>query len=153
MWCHLASLQDDTSFNNYDIDAMHLATPDEIEKFLNSPSGQVNVVTRMQRIAIPKLTPLQKEDLLQRQREHWRSLHTRRMQPEEFDKWVDSIPGCSTCQRDFRKLLETTPPRFDDWQKWTWEIHNAVNEKLGRPLVTWREACELWGWYHPTSPR
>jgi hypothetical protein len=80
------------------------------------------------------------------QRNHWKKLHTTRFTPQEFEAWIASIPGCSTCQRDFRKLIETNTPRFDDWQRWTWEVHNAVNAKLGKPEIEWNEACELWNW-------
>ena len=87
-----------------------------------------------------------KSGLTQRQRNHWRKLHTTRFTAEQLELWIQSIPGCSTCQRDFRKLLESNPPRFDDWFKWTWEVHNVVNRKLGKPEIAWEEACLLWGW-------
>jgi hypothetical protein len=90
--------------------------------------------------------PILQETILDRQREHWSRLHTTTFTPEEFEAWILAIPGCSTCLRDFRKLLEINPPRFDDWQCWTWEAHNAVNAKLGKPEIEWNEACELWNW-------
>jgi len=80
------------------------------------------------------------------QREHWRKLHTTRFTPEEFELWVQGIPGCSSCQRDFRRILKNHPPRFDDWERWTWEIHNAVNARLGKPEFTFEQACKIWGW-------
>lgn len=83
---------------------------------------------------------------IKRQREHWLKLHTTLMDSSMFAEWVDAIPGCSTCRRDFRKLLESNLPRFDDWQRWTWEAHNAVNAKLGKPEIEWNEACNLWNW-------
>lgn len=85
-------------------------------------------------------------ELLELQRNHWRKLHTTRFTPEEFELWIQGIPGCSSCQRDFRRLIETNPPRFDDWWRWTWEIHNLVNTKLGKPEFTWQESCQLYGW-------
>jgi hypothetical protein len=63
-----------------------------------------------------------------------------------FAEWVDAIPGCATCKRDFLELIKINTPRFDDWQRWTWEVHNAVNAKLGKPEIDWNEACNLWNW-------
>lgn len=133
---------------------MHLETPEAIEAFLNAPAGQVKTVTRVQRIEIPKLTPLQKEDLLQRQRDHWRNLHTTRMTPAQLEEWIETIPGCATCKQKFRKIVEANPPRFDDWDRWTWEVHNEVNRDLEKPEFLFEKACKLWGWDdYPTSPR
>jgi hypothetical protein len=84
--------------------------------------------------------------ITQRQQAHWKKLHTESFDSEKFQRWVERIPGCSTCRENFRKILEINPPRFDDWQRWSWEIHNAVNEKIGKPEFTYQEACQLWGW-------
>lgn len=57
-----------------------------------------------------------------------------------FDGWlakVDLLPGCS-CSKDFRISIL---PRFrftdiandEEWFVRSWEIHNAVNRKLGKP--------------------
>jgi hypothetical protein len=90
--------------------------------------------------------PISQETILDRQREHWSKLHTARFTPEQFESWILAIPGCSTCRRDFRKLLEINPPRFDDWQRWTWQAHNAVNAHLNKPQLTWDQACQQWDW-------
>ena len=122
---------------------MHQATFEEIEQRLNAPGSTRTVVRRVERVQI---NPIAQAATLQRQRDHWAKLHTTRFTPEEFELWVQSIPGCATCQRDFRKLLETHTPRFDDWHRWSWQIHNAVNEKIGKPIVSWQDACKLWNW-------
>ncbi len=85
------------------------------------------------------------------QRDHWQKLHTTQFTPEEFEAWIQSIPGCSTCQRDFRKLIKDHHPRFDDWHRWTFEIHNLVNAKIGKPEFTWQEACEKYNWHDLTA--
>ncbi len=85
-------------------------------------------------------------EVIELQRDHWRKLHTTRFTPEECELWIQGIPGCSSCQRDFRRILKNHPPRFDDWERWTWEIHNEVNSKLGKQLIAWTDAIELWGW-------
>ena len=86
--------------------------------------------------------------LLKRQREHWLKLHTTLMDSATFAEWVDAIPGCATCKRDFMELLKINPPRYDDWFRWTWEAHNAVNLKLGKPEFTFEQAANKWNWNH-----
>jgi len=80
------------------------------------------------------------------QRDHWKKLHTSSFNDTELSKWVDSIPGCATCREDFRNIIKDHPPRFDDWHRWTFEVHNAVNAKISKPEFTWQEACQQWGW-------
>jgi hypothetical protein len=122
---------------------MHSSTFADIEARLNKPGSTSHVVYRKERV---QLTPLATEDLLRRQRAHWEKLHTQTFDDTTFELWVRTIPGCSTCQRNFRIWLETNPPRFDDWNRWTWEAHNAVNNKLGKPILSYADACELWGY-------
>ena len=131
---------------------MHLASFEEIEKFLNSSGENRTVVREVRRITIQPMTPEGKERLLQRQRAHWQKLHTTQFAPEQFKSWIQSIPGCSACQRDFQKLIKDHPPRYADWHRWTFEIHNIVNQKLGKPEFTWQEACEKYNWHDLTSP-
>ena len=127
---------------------MHAATAADIEARLNTPGSTSHVVYRKERV---QLTPRATEDLFRRQRAHWEKLHTQTFDRITFEEWVRTIPGCPTCQRNFRIWLQTNPPRFDDWQRWTWEAHNAVNAKLGKPEITFEKACELWG-YREVSP-
>lgn len=121
---------------------MHKASFTEIESFLNKPGSHKVVLNRTERVMIAKIPHIQ----LDQQRDHWRKLHTTIFTPQEFELWIQAIPGCSSCQRDFRRLIENNAPRFDDWHKWTWEIHNAVNEKLGKQLIAWTDAIQLWNW-------
>ena len=125
---------------------MHLQPFEKIEEFLNTKGLAKTHIREVKRVQLKAFTDAQKEALLDRQRAHWAKLHTTRFTPEEFESWIASIPGCSSCQRDFRKLLETNPPRYNDWQRWSWEIHNQVNAKIGKPEIDWQSACELWGW-------
>jgi hypothetical protein len=96
--------------------------------------------------------------LLFRYRNHWAKLHQNTMTESELNHWIDTIPGYEDlscdCQKEIYKLLETNPPRFDDWQRWSWEIHNAVNLKINKPILTYSDACKLWAWdlTHPNPP-
>jgi hypothetical protein len=89
--------------------------------------------------------------LVELQRDHWQKLHTTQFTPEEFEAWIQSIPGCSTCQRNLRRRLETLPPRYDDWNRFTWELHNSVNKEIGKPEFTWSEACKKYNWQDLTA--
>jgi hypothetical protein len=84
--------------------------------------------------------------IVEQQRQHWATLHTTQMNEIAFKVWCESIPGECMCSAGFRKIVEANPPRLDDWQRWTFEAHNAVNVKLGKPEIPWEKACELWGW-------
>lgn len=130
---------------------MHRASFDEIESFLNTGGETRNFVRAIRPVVRRKLTPELIENLAQRQRAHWEKLHTTLMDSAMFAKWVASIPGCATCKRDFLELIKINPPRFDDWFRWGWEIHNAVSRKLNKTEFTWEKACELWG-YREVSP-
>lgn len=71
------------------------------------------------------------------------------MSPSELELWVDFIPyedGICNCQKDIYTIMANNPPRFEDWNRWTWEVHNTVNRKLGKPEISWENARELWGW-------
>jgi hypothetical protein len=89
-----------------------------------------------------------KQDRLERARKHWEELHQQQNSDANWlVSWVKRIPqfGCS-CGEEFQRILRANPPRFDDWQRWTFEVHNAVNAKLGKPEIEWNEACNLWNW-------
>lgn len=58
---------------------------------------------------------------------------------------------CKECRTHFRKYIDTHPfqnywnirdPKGRDvgFYKWTWELHNKVNERLGKPLVGLEES-------------
>jgi glycosyltransferase involved in cell wall biosynthesis len=71
----------------------------------------------------------------------WRELHCM-LEPtmEKLLAFAASLPsfGCG-CKDHFAKLLKDMPPRFDDWRRWTFEAHNAVNERLGKKRFTWEQ--------------
>lgn len=76
----------------------------------------------------------------------WAELHTKRdATPEWFAEWLSRVPNfrCS-CRRDFEAIILANPPRYNDWFKWTVEIHNSVNKKLGKSIVTFEAAMNFW---------
>jgi hypothetical protein len=72
------------------------------------------------------------------------------MTQQELEQWIDEIPGYEdlecNCQKHFYKILEEYPPRFDDWDRWTFDVHNAVNRHLSKLELSWPVACQIWGW-------
>lgn len=87
----------------------------------------------------------------------WRELHTRALTYEDGsdDKlfiwhFANKIPryirGCA-CDEFFNKWRAEHPPVFssrDAYFRWTWELHNAVNAKLGKPEHTLAAARAHW---------
>jgi hypothetical protein len=73
---------------------------------------------------------------------HWETLHTvRNPTPSWFANWESKIP-CGACKENYKKLR--IEPRYDDWFRFTVELHNAVNAKLEKPRVEIDEAYRLW---------
>lgn len=71
----------------------------------------------------------------------WRELHAEQnATPEWCASWVSRVPnfGCG-CQSWLAEYLVGNPPRYDDWQRWGWECHNAINVKLGKTEMPWDE--------------
>ena len=76
----------------------------------------------------------------------WEILHTKIHTNKEFKRWLSFLP-CGSCRNDFDKLLKDNPPDFSsqtNFFEWTVLIHNKVNEKLNKPIVTLEQARERW---------
>lgn len=62
--------------------------------------------------------------------------------------------GCKSCQEGYLKILNSHPIRLQskiDLFKWTVDIHNAVNTKLGKNITSYQEAFQLWNVQFPTQ--
>lgn len=67
---------------------------------------------------------------------------------EFFESLIFLIP-CPVCREhyaEFMKSMPVTPflDRREDLFKWTVELHNAVNQKLGKPRFTELESIEFY---------
>ena len=62
-----------------------------------------------------------------------------------FKNWADSIPwnGCP-CQQHFEDYCKQFPPDFSDLWKWGIGIHNDVNSRNGKPVLSLSDAENLW---------
>jgi hypothetical protein len=64
----------------------------------------------------------------------------------EFEPMIPGF-GCS-CLGDWRAILVKIPFCQDDQFAWTVDVHNAVNAKLEKPILSVADALEL-GRFHP----
>jgi hypothetical protein len=79
-------------------------------------------------------------------RKHWEELHTVQNPTEEwFADWLSRIPryGCS-CSKDFEAILKSFPVDYRIFFVWSVRVHNAVNQKLGKPIFSMEEAIARW---------
>lgn len=88
----------------------------------------------------------------------WKELHTRALKyvPNVrgdltwLQEWSRKIPrftkGCA-CNEHWGKWYRLNPPDFktsDTYFAWTVKAHNAVNERLNKPLITVEQAKKLY---------
>ena len=63
-------------------------------------------------------------------------------------QFIDNFK-CLRCREHAKKYMEVNPienylNQKDGLFKWTWEFHNTVNKRLGKPLVGWDEAYHMY---------
>jgi hypothetical protein len=77
-------------------------------------------------------------------RDLWTELHTS-VTLETLAEWENRIPSFSCgCRKFYKEWKAYNQPRKDNFFAWTVELHNAVNEKLGKPKITLDEARRIW---------
>lgn len=70
---------------------------------------------------------------------------------EEFIRLMSIMYPCSYCAKDFREDIKQHPPQLEsrkDLTLWFCQIHNKVNNKLGKPHFDCSKVDERWrtGW-------
>ena len=78
----------------------------------------------------------------------WGVLHTLcltgTITPEFVQEFANVIP-CPACAMHFRDLLEAYPfEKALDKFEWSVFVHNQVNDRLGKPMMSVEKARELW---------
>lgn len=71
----------------------------------------------------------------------WRSIHQAKT-VEELLAALKRVP-CGKCKRHLREFVASDPIEGDLFA-WTWRLHNAVNERIGKPTLTLTEAAAKW---------
>lgn len=65
----------------------------------------------------------------------------------QMKQFVDSLPGilpCIDCQEHLVENLVTLPFDGGDPFKWSVDLHNLVNNQLGKLTVNYSDALEFW---------
>ena len=84
----------------------------------------------------------------------WEELHSAPVAVywREWERWLAAfalrIP-CGDCRREWEALCRDMPPVLDSPRSfllWTFEAHNRVNVRLGKPSMSLQEALKRWGW-------
>ena len=52
--------------------------------------------------------------------------------------------GCETCKVHFKKFIDDNPLKNQNYFKWTWELHNSVNRKLNKPILSLEDALAIY---------
>jgi hypothetical protein len=65
---------------------------------------------------------------------------------KEFYHCLEYVIPCGKCKRHYHNFLRDNPIP-DDMTLFDWSVnlHNSVNEKLGKPTMTTDEAFKIWG--------
>jgi len=60
---------------------------------------------------------------------------------EDFVEGYKEIIPCLSCREHFEQVLVENPvPEADDLFKWSVDVHNIVNKRLGKPEVSYEAA-------------
>ena len=78
----------------------------------------------------------------------WQKLHQRALAHRGEDaawlaKFETSVP-CGNCRKNWKEMMQRTPPNWDDYFAWTVARHNEINVKLGKPTITPEVALARW---------
>jgi hypothetical protein len=82
----------------------------------------------------------------------WAELHRRYLNWTGADDsawlldFIGRIASCAgdRCRQNFSTWMVQHPPRWDDMFAWTVDAHNAVNTRLGKPVLTVAAARAAW---------
>lgn len=66
---------------------------------------------------------------------------------EKFIASFSELLPCNSCKDDFKKYVQKYPVKSKTREsliQWTVDLHNSVNKKLGKKLLTYDEAKKVW---------
>ena len=77
----------------------------------------------------------------------WTTLHIACLACSDYKSLVEFVEGylyiipCLSCRQHFEKVLEENPvPEAGDYFKWSVDVHNIVNVRLGKPQFSYEDA-------------
>ena len=73
----------------------------------------------------------------------------RRVTADYYNNLPNLIP-CADCAIHFSEILQSDPVEANldnrgDLVEWTWRIHNAVNNRIGKPTFSMDAFCDKYG--------
>jgi len=75
----------------------------------------------------------------------WEALHTLDPTPAAYDQWAKtSVPSCGDCRQHWQQITTKEPPDYDNFFAWTVAMHNLVNTRIGKPIVSIADARTIW---------
>lgn len=61
-----------------------------------------------------------------------------------FIETYQTLLPCFGCRMHFSQLLTEYPVPDDDQFRWSVDIHNKVNERIGKPIMSYEDALVHW---------
>jgi hypothetical protein len=99
---------------------------------------------------------LNKSALLRHGSRYWAELHLYALRVDSqvlpardlrywLDFWIAGLPfdGCP-CEQHLFEYISENPPSYADFFAWGVNLHNAVNERIGKPVIAVEDARKLW---------
>ena len=85
----------------------------------------------------------------------WNEIHTRAVNVyserdyDNFCRWIRQVPynelQCPKCRNHMIEYIRQNPPeRAENAFFWTWKFHDAVNIRLGKRGLSYREAANMY---------
>jgi len=90
----------------------------------------------------------------------WMTLHIACLGCQDYKALSEFVEGyiyiipCLTCREHFEKVLVENPvPEAGDFFKWSVDVHNIVNKRLGKPEFSYEEALANMVVAVPSTPQ
>jgi len=92
----------------------------------------------------------------------WMTLHVACLVCQDYKALAEFVEGyiyvipCLSCREHFEQVLVDNPvPKADDFFKWSVDVHNIVNKRLGKPEFSYEDAFAnlLAGTHSDTPPQ
>lgn len=80
----------------------------------------------------------------------WGALHVSALSCTDrrnFVNFVEAYKGiipCMACKKHFEDVLINNPVSMTNLFEWSVDVHNMVNERIGKSLMTYEQAYEKW---------
>lgn len=65
----------------------------------------------------------------------------------QFFHLIGDVIPCKSCSTHYKKMIADYPPDLTDRDalfKWTVDIHNNVNKRLGKSEISYNDAYNIW---------